>query len=277
MLAGIAFRPGLRAWLAAQPRDVGCLELRVDEALAEARPSRIVRVTSWPRALHAPQLSLGTPGPLDPAQLERVVRAARTVHPLWIGAYLGYRHRPEPEACYPQPLTPSGSTLAHVVENCRQLIEACARPVLLENVTAFGATCGSMSHGEFLNRLCDEAGCRLLVDVTALTVDARFGFDCSGWLREVEPCHIAAVHLGGWKEEGRGRWGARHEGPISEDAWALARELIARSRVGAAIVQCDGPRVDVPELQADLRRLAAFDRVPALASPFDRPALAQLG
>jgi uncharacterized protein (UPF0276 family) len=149
--------------------------------------------------------------------------------------------------------------------------------VVVENVTAFGATSGSMSHGQFLNRVCNEAGCRLLVDVTALTVDARFGFEWSGWLREVDPCHVAAVHLGGWKEGGRGRWGARHEGPIDEDAWALARELITRARVSTAIVQRDAPRVDVPELQADLRRLAALDRDPALASPFDRPALAQLG
>ena len=277
MLAGVAFRPGLRAWLAAEPRDVGCIELRVDDALAEARPSRAARLASWPRVLHAPQLSVGTRGPVDPLELERVARATRTVHPLWIGVYLGWRHRPEPDACYPQPVAPSRDGVSQVVANCRQLIETCGRPVLLENVTAFGATPATLAHGEFLNRVCNEAGCRLLVDVTALTIDARLGFDWGGWLRDVDPGHVAALHLGGWLDDGRGRWAARHAGPIGEDAWALARELVGRSPISAVILQSDGPCVDLAELQADLRRLAAWDRVPALPSTFDRPAVAQLG
>jgi uncharacterized protein (UPF0276 family) len=269
MRTGIAFRAELAPWLTTRPREIRCLELTVGDALAEAPTARVARARPWPVVLHAPELSLGTSAPLDPAELDRVVRAVRAVDPVWVAAYLGCRHRPEVEASYPQPVSLQRTTLGRVVANCRELSDACARPVLVENVAAFGGADGPFSHAEFLNRLCAESGCGLLVDVAALTVDARLGFDPRRWLWDVEPFHVVALHLGSWTRYGPGRWARRYDAAESEEAWMLARELVDRTPAGTAILRRDAHSQQIPGLQAELRLLASLDRaaVPSLGWP----------
>jgi uncharacterized protein (UPF0276 family) len=131
-----------------------------------------------------------------------------------------------------------------------------------------------MSEAEFINQLCDETGCGFLVDVTALALDARFGFDCREWLWDVDPRHIVALHLGGWTQGGAGRWAGRHEGRVSEDAWTLASEVAARASVRAAILQRDGRSSDFAEIRSELHRLATLQSVHSLPENRSDAALA---
>jgi uncharacterized protein (UPF0276 family) len=193
---------------------------------------------------------------------------------MWVSVYLGCRHRPEAELTYPQPVSLSRAALGRAVANCRRLIDAGVEPLLVENVTAFGITDGSLSPAHFINKLCDEAGCRLLVDVTALTLDARFGYDPRRWLWEVDPSHVTVMRLAGWGPRGLGRWAGCREGQVFDETWLLARELADRTPVGTAILQRDGRRSSIPELREDLRRLASLDRVAAPALGRPEPAFA---
>jgi uncharacterized protein (UPF0276 family) len=259
MRTGVAFRPELAVWLASCPREVDCVELRVDRT-AGGFPLWRPDLTESPRVvLNAPRLSLGTSEALAPADLCDALRAAYTVNAVWISAYLGSRRRPEPDLAYPDPLTPSRTMLGRVIGNCRQIVDACARPVLVENVVAFRRTEGSMSEAEFINRLCDETGSGVLLDVTALALDARHGFDARAWVWDVDPRHIVALRLGGWRERGGGRWAGRREGRVAVDAWDLAGELAAHRRIQAAILQSDGGFPGLSEIRTELCRVAALN------------------
>jgi uncharacterized protein (UPF0276 family) len=263
--AGIAFRPELGPWLATLPPDVACLELTVDQAVAGSRTRSHYGGYAWPVVVNATHLSLGGPELLDAVELRRAMHAANAVQAVWISAYLGRRHRPEADLSYPQPVCPVRSTLGRVITNCRRLMDACGRPLLVENVAAFGRVEDSMSEAEFINQLCDETGCGVVIDVTALTLDARFGFAPTDWLWAVNPCHVAAVHLGGWAHRPAGRWAWRHEGRVPEEAWALARELVSRTAARTAILQRDGRYLGIADLQQELGRIAALRPAPCLA------------
>jgi uncharacterized protein (UPF0276 family) len=271
--AGIAFRSELVPWLATLPPEVACLELSVDHALGPSGAQVLPSGYAWPVVVNATRLSLGAPEPLDAAELRRAATAAHAVNAVWVSAYLGRRHRPEADLSYPQPVCPVRSTLGRVVANCRRLIDGCGRPVLVENVAAFGHVEGSMGEAEFINQLCDETGCGVMIDVTALTLDARFGFP-TDWLWDVDPCHVAAVHLGGWPHHPTGRWACRREGRVPEEAWALARELVGRTAARTAILQRDGRYAGTADLHQDLRRVAALSPAsPRVAGP-GQPTLA---
>ncbi len=270
MRAGITFRFELAAWLAGRPREVGCLELRPEDVLTATTPaSRPARIRRWPTVLHAAQLSVLTAEALDASDVERVARAVHSIDPMWVSVYLGCRRRPEPELSYPASVSLGGTTLGRAIANCRMLIEAGVRPLLVENVAAFGIEDGSMSPAQFINQLCEESGCGLLLDVTALTLDAQFGFDARRWLWDVDPWNIRAMHLGGWTRRRDGRWAGRREGRVSAEAWTLARQVVDRTPVGTAILQSDGRCSCISELQEDLERLALLDRVagPPLSWP----------
>jgi uncharacterized protein (UPF0276 family) len=264
MLAGITFRPELEAWLTTRPAEVRCVEFSVDQALNGLPASPAERLGRPPATLHAARLSALTPAPLDPADIELVTQAVCAVDPIWVSVYLGCRRRPETELWYPQPVNLSGATLGRAIATCRCLIDAGVRPLLVENVTAFGVGDASSSPARFINQLCDESGCQLLVDVTALALDSRFGFDVRRWIWDVHPAHVMAMRLGVCARGARGRWAGRQESEVPDDAWELACELTARTHVGSAILQCDGRPPRIVDIQQDLHRLASLGHLAAV-------------
>lgn len=267
---GIAFRPELADWLHHWPGELGCLELTVDHVLTGRAASS--RDRSWPLVLRARQVCLESHRPVDAAGLRRAIQAVCAIDPVWMSVHLGCQSRPEAELSYPHSFRPTRSILGHVIANCHQVMDACARPLLIENVAAFGGREDSMPEAEFINRLCDESGCQLLLDVTALELDARYGLDPRRWIWDVDPRHVAAIRIGGWAPRPAGRWSGRREGPVSAEVWTLARELVARTPVQATILQWDGTSPNAHQLDAELRRAAALgaDIVPTAQGCLDR-------
>jgi uncharacterized protein (UPF0276 family) len=276
MRASIAFRPELGPWLATRPDDVRCLELSVEMVLSGSQALRLRQIRRWPTSLHAPSLSVGTPTPPRSSDLDTVLRAVRAIDPMWICAYLGCRHRPETEPSYPQPMPLTGSTLACAIANCRRLIDAGVRPLLVENVAAFGAEDGHMSPAEFLNKLCDESGCGVLLDVTTLTLDARLGVDPRRWLWDVDPLHIEAMRVRTTPRRHGGNGGApARDGLLTDETWLLARDVAARTFAETSILQVRGECSGIEELQTELCRLASLGRAAVRAPATElRPAAA---
>lgn len=268
----MAFRPELTDWLRCWPGELGFLELSVDQVLAGPAAPVCGPDQSWPLALRASGFCLEAHRPVDGIGVRRAMQAVCALDAVWISVHLGCQGRPEPELSYPHSFCPTRSALGRVIANCRQVMDACARPLLVENVAAFGRREDSMSEAEFINRLCDESGCQLLLDVTALVLDARFGFDPRCWLWDVDPRHVAAIRVGGWAPRPAGRWSGRRDGPVSTEVWALAAELVARTPVQATILQCDGASTNREDLTAELRRAAALgaDTMPRGCGGLDR-------
>ena len=264
MRAGLSFRPELAPWLATRPSEVRCLELTVDAALNASHGFRARQIRRWPTALQASELAVGSPASRgDVPDLERVLSAVRAVDPMWICGYLGSRHRPETELSYPHPASIDGDCLGRAVANCRRLIDAGVRPLLVENVAAFGIMFDRMSPADFINKLCDESGCGLLLDVTTLMIDKRLGFDPTRWLWRVDPSHVAAMRLRTVPRQPATGRSSIGESLVTDDAWALAREIAARTSAETVILQCRGECPAIDELQAELCVTAAMDRFAA--------------
>ena len=260
MRAGLSFRTELAPWLATRPGEVRCLELTVDAALNASHGFRARQIRRWPTALQASELAVGSPPSRDVGDLDRVLSAVRAVDPMWICAYLGSRYRPETQLSYPQPASIDGASLGRAVVNCRRLIDAGVRPLLVENVAAFAIVSDRMSPADFINKLCDESGCGLLLDVTTLTVDRRLGFDPTRWLWDVDPSHVAAMRIRTAPRPGTNRASSCGDSLVAEDARMLAREIAARTSAETVILQCRGECPTIDELQAELCLAAAADR-----------------
>jgi uncharacterized protein (UPF0276 family) len=77
-------------------------------------------------------------------------------------------------------------------------------PFLLEKIVRFLPEYpGEYSEAEFLNVLCSNTGCGLLLDVYNLECDQRnFGFDIPQFLRELDLNNVVEMHLAGGVEYG---------------------------------------------------------------------------
>ena len=265
---GVAYRAGLAHWIDAGSREVECVEITAENFYKGGRGKLRVLGGLTPLLVRTRRLSLGTPGPLDAAEVAWFAALVRDAKPLWISEHLGFRCTPEIDLVSPVPVALTEAALRGFVDHAREVVDVCGTPLLLENLASPLAIRGSMTEPEFLNRFCDQSGCGVLLDVTALLVNGRnHGFDPVDWLGALDAEHVVQIRIGGCTEQD-GRWDDTHDAPIDEDLWSLAEVVLARAPVQAIILERDSRFPPIAELASELERLKALSgRQPADVGP----------
>jgi len=257
-LVGVGYRRELAPWIASRPPEIGCLEITAEHyfggGLAQVRDLR----RQYPLYVHGLGLSLGTPGALDAETLHSYARVVAAADPLHITEHVAFTRTPDIDLGHLNPVAPTRFNLGVMIDHARQVMDLCGKPLLVENIATALALKGEMDETEFLNRLCDRAGCGLLLDVTNLFVNSRtFGFDAAAWLEEIEPRNILQLHIVGYTRRGE-RWIDAHAQPIQRELYTLARLAMERSEVRSVILERDENIPAPGELAGELRELEAL-------------------
>jgi hypothetical protein len=255
MMVGLGYRHELAGWIATRPCEIGCLEIVAEHFFDGPRGALASLRRVHPLLVHGLGLSLGTPGPLDEPTLTAFARVVGEADPLWISEHAAFTRTSAVDLGHLNPLVPSHSALAVLADHAKEVMDRCRKPLLLENIATHLLPRGSMNEPEFLNRLCDRAGCGLLLDVTNLYVNSRnHRFDPLGWLDALDLRRVRQLHVVGCTFH-EGRWHDLHAEPIQAEIHALLDEVLARTPVEAVILERDGRFPPSEELAAELRSL----------------------
>ena len=192
---GTGYRAELRDWLLEFPSEVKSLEITA-EHFFDGGDALLEKLTShYPLFVHGLGLSLGTPGPLCQNTLEQFARVAELAKAEWVSEHVSFSRTNDVDLGHLNPVPHNEKSLRVLVEHAIEVSERCNRMLILENITSDLQISGDMSETEFLNRLCESAGCKLLLDVTNLFINAKnHGYDPRKWLYEIEPTNIMQLH-----------------------------------------------------------------------------------
>merc|ERR1711879_359540 len=115
------------------------------------------------------------------------------------------------------------------------------RRLLLENVSSYLSYRNSeMNEWEFLNAVCDEADCLILLDVNNIYVSARnHGFDPLDYLNVVNPRRVQQIHLAGHTDYGDYVIDT-HDHDVPDPVWELYRETLKRLGPVSSMIERDG-------------------------------------
>ena len=275
---GVGHRTELAPWIDSCPPEIECLEITAEHFAEPKRRHRLRSLAQkYPVMLHSLGLSLGTPGPLDARLLQQFADIAADADPLWLSEHIGFCRADEIDLGHFNPVPPSPDTVRIMADHAREVVETCNRPLILENITANLRVKGSLSETEFLNRLSEESGCGLLLDVTNLFVNSRnHGFDPYAWFRDVDPHRIVQLHVVGYTRAD-GRWHDFHQEPMQDELWRLMCAVLAYATPQAVIIERDANFPPIDELETELRRIKAAVRQPAGAGRGERPKAVSLG
>jgi uncharacterized protein len=213
--------------------------------------------SDYPVSLHGVCMSIGSPGPLDAAHLERFRSLVMRYEPALISEHLAWSSH---ETTYFNDLLPlpyTEATLARVADHIEQVQTAIGRPILLENPSTYIAFSESaMPETEFLRALVRRAGCGLLLDVNNVFVSAtNQGFSATGYLTAFPLDHVGEIHLAGHTEraddEGDRLLIDSHDRPVANQVWALFESVIGRCGPVPTLVEWDSNIPDWPVLRAE--------------------------
>jgi uncharacterized protein (UPF0276 family) len=271
--AGIGLRAPHYAELAARRPALALLEVHGEnffgdggQALAWLERFR----ADYPLSIHGVGLSLGSLDALDPGHLARQAALVRRFQPALVSEHLcwssfGGRHAND---LLPLPFTEEA--LAHVCGRIEQWQAALGREVLVENVSSYLEYPESaMPEWEFLAEVARRTGCRLLLDVNNVWVNAcNHGFDPRHYLDALAPEMVAQVHLAGFETTDDGLIDT-HGRPVAAQVWALFADAIGRFGPRPTVIEWDS---DIPPLDTLLAEAARAETLLAAALPRERVA-----
>ena len=217
----------------------------------------------YPLSLHGVGLSLGSCDPIDGTHLDRLCALVRRFEPVLVSEHLAWSSAGGRHANDLWPLPLSEEALDHVAARIGAVQDRLGRELLVENVSAYvRLEPSSMPEWEFVAEAVRRSGCKLLLDVNNIWVNAaNHGFDADEYLRGIDPASVAQIHLAGF-ERASGLLIDTHGAPVADEVWALYGRAIARFGPRPTLIEWDN---DIPELDVLLAE-AARARSLALAA-----------
>ncbi|MDP6442677.1 MAG: DUF692 domain-containing protein [Pirellulaceae bacterium] len=258
---GLGYRRPWANWIDSRPREIECLEIIAEHFFAGGERRAAELTSRYPVFVHGLGLSLGTPGPLDSETLAHFAAVVDAVHPEWISEHIAFTKSGDIDLGHLNPIAPSPKSLQVIADHTRRVADLCQRPIILENVTSNLRPVGPLSEPEFINRLCEQAECGLLLDVTNLFINSRnHDYDPSAWMAQVDPAHIHQLHVVGYSMRD-GRPHDSHAAAIQPEIFELVDEAAGYAPLKAAIIERDSSFPTPNQIAGELRQLREiFDR-----------------
>jgi uncharacterized protein (UPF0276 family) len=255
--AGIGLRAPHVAHVRTERPNVAWLEVHSENYYADGGPALAALDDirrDYPLSLHGVGMSLGSTDPLDDQHLRKLKRLIARTDPALVSEHLcwsgiGGRHLND---LLPLPYTEEA--LDHVCRRVAEVQDSLGRELLVENVSSYLAFVGAtIPEWEFVAAVARRAGCKLLLDVNNIYVNAvNHGFDPDTYLAAIPGEAIAEIHLAGFDASGPCLIDT-HGAAVAPDVWALYDRAIARFGARPTLIEWD---TDIPPF-ATLEREAA--------------------
>ena len=214
----------------------------------------------YPLSLHGVGLSIGSPGPLDQAHLQRLAAVAKRFEPALVSEHLAWSTH---EGAFFNDLLPlpyTAETLARVAEHIDEVQNGLGRRMLLENPSTYVVFAESTwAETDFLREIARRTGCGLLLDVNNVFVSAvNHGHDPDRYLADFPLSAVGEIHLAGYAEDtdeaGLPLLIDAHNSPIREAVWALYTATIRRLGATPTLIEWDNDVPVWPTLLNETRR-----------------------
>jgi len=259
-LAGASFKPEHLPSILADRERRRFFEVHAENYMgAGGPPHRSLEIIrrEYPVSLHGVCMSIGGPGALDKAHLERFRRLVERYEPALVSEHLAWSTHET--VCFNDllPLPYNAATLGRVCAHIDEVQQAIRRPILLENPSTYLVFRDStVSETDFIRAIAKRTGCGLLLDVNNVFVSAtNHGFSAMDYLSDFPLSHVGEIHLAGHAEqsddEGEPLLVDSHDVPVADGVWELYEFVL--SRVGAipTLIEWDSNLPVWPILKAE--------------------------
>jgi uncharacterized protein (UPF0276 family) len=246
---------------------------------------------SYPLLTHGLTMSLGGHDPLDGAYLRDLGAFVKRVGSPWHSDHMcfGAVDGRAMHELLPVPL--KRASVPRIADRIRRAQDAVGVPMAVENVSFYWHPGrAELPEPELLARVCEAAGCGLMLDVNNAYVNAtNFGLDVDAWMREAPLERVVQIHVAGhaWygvDARGLGAPSAPHaEGAIIVDTHGAAvpdpvLALLARvlPRTGPVPIVLERDQ-NIPALDVLLDELRAIRRIAEAAGAVPAAEVAAAG
>jgi uncharacterized protein (UPF0276 family) len=212
----------------------------------------------YPFVNHGLSLSLGGPGPLDHAFLERLRRFLDEHAVLCYSEHLSYCS--DDGHLYDlMPIPFTEAAVRRVAARIDEVQEALGRRIAVENVSYYAAPGAEMSEFEFLNAVLERADCDLMLDVNNIYVNSiNHGYDARAFLAGVPARRVVYMHVAGHYVEAEDLRVDTHGSDVCDPVWELLAAAYRHCGVRPTVLERD---FNIPPLDVLMQEVAVIRRL----------------
>ena len=185
----------------------------------------------YPIAMHGVSLNIGSFEGLDFSYLEKVKSMAVEIDPIIISDHLCWNGMAHDNLHNLLPLPYTDETLNFLMERVDSVQNFLGREIALENLSAyFSLEDSTYSEWDFLNTLAKKSGCKLLLDLNNVYVNAvNQGFDPYTFLEGIDEEVVAQFHLAGFSDFDDYLFDT-HSHPVFSKVWEMYEYQLKRMK-----------------------------------------------
>jgi uncharacterized protein (UPF0276 family) len=195
---------------------------------------------SYDIALHGVSLSIGSSDPLNENYLKKLKELAGIIEPSIISDHLCWTGVEGINVHDLLPLPYTSETIDHVVQRISKVQDFLKSSILIENVSSYLSYHHSeMTEWDFLNAICKESGCGLLLDINNIYVSSKnHGYNAVTFLENIDAKAVGQIHLAGHSSQGD-LLVDTHDGPVCSEVWHLYQKSIGLVGEVSTMVEWD--------------------------------------
>ncbi|MGB2741539.1 MAG: DUF692 domain-containing protein [Cognaticolwellia sp.] len=268
------------------PANIDFIEVHAENFFAKGGASHAVLneiSQHYKISLHATSLGLGSAVPAPKQQLEQLSALVERYQPILLSDHACFSWAEvtgvKTHAGDLLPVPFNDESLDIMVRNVQRAQQYLGRAILVENLSAYIQLPGSTyNEAEFLVKLCQQSGCKLLVDLNNLIVNAvnqplldpqlktPQKTDSIGtlthakqWLDKLPPELVGEIHLAGCTQVNAGEFMIDdHSQPVSDDVWHLYHYAVQKFGAVATLIEWDESLPDWHTLIAEAEKAKAI-------------------
>lgn len=264
--AGIGLRSVHVAEVIATRPAVPWLEVHAENYMALGGPAlaALERIReSYPVAVHAVGLSLGSADPLDARHLGRLRALVDRIQPALVSDHLSWSGLGGRYVNHLLPLPCTDETLHLVCAHVGQAQDVLRRRLLVENPSSYLRFSESpIPEPDFLAEVARRTGCGLLCDVNNIYVTSvNLGFDPIAYLDALPADAVEELHLAGHSvndADGVSILIDDHSARVAPEVWALYTHALSRVGPRPTLIEWDSEIPALSVLLEEARQAGAL-------------------
>lgn len=236
------------------PSNIDFVEVHSENFFAQGGATQSVLAQASEKyaiSLHSTAMGLGSAQGVPSHYLQKLKQLASTYNPILMSDHACFSwsqlNGQQVHAGDLLPLAYSEQTLMVLAHNIDRVQQSLGRSLLVENLSAYiQYSHAYMPETEFLVRLAELTGCKLLVDLNNIIVTANninaaqpLGY-AQQWLAEIPTSMVGEIHLAGFTEVNKGELIIDdHSQAVSSQGWQLYRSALERFGKISTLVEWD--------------------------------------
>ncbi|MDR9399606.1 MAG: DUF692 domain-containing protein [Salibacter sp.] len=210
----------------------------------------------FPITAHGLSLSIGSPDELD---IEFVKELKKFLDEFNIDIYSEHLSYSKCDNAHIYDLLPipfREDAVKHITERIKTVQDILERPLILENVSYYTPVAAKMREEEFISSIVKESGCKLLLDVNNVYVNAfNHDYNAKEFIKNLPLDHVAYMHMAGHEKVEKDLIIDTHGQPIIDPVYDLFDFTLDLTEPVPVLLERDFNFPDMEELQGEMSHL----------------------